>query len=157
MEIFVFDLDFTLWNAGDTFCSETSPPYTWVKEKLFDQHGRWIRLYPDTIKVLENLSSQKKIIAAASRTHQPSWANKLLELFDIDKYFDHKEIYQGSKQAHLKKIKEAFDVPYNKIIFFDDEERNIKDVSLLGVQCIHVRTGITNEIVNQILNSVRLI
>lgn len=152
MEIFVFDLDFTLWNAGDTFCSETNPPYCWVKEKLFDQQDRWIRLYPDTIKVLENLSAQKKIIAAASRTYQPSWANMLLEMFDIDKYFSHKEIYHGSKQAHLKKIKETFNVPYNKIIFFDDEERNIKDVSQLGVECILIRNGISHEIVNQILN-----
>ncbi|MGQ8338623.1 magnesium-dependent phosphatase-1 [Sunxiuqinia sp. A32] len=152
MEIFVFDLDFTLWNAGDTFCSETNPPYQWHNNKLLDQEGRLIRLYPETIDVLEKLSSQNKIIAAASRTHQPSWANKLLELFDIDRYFAHKEIYRGSKIAHLQNIKESFNVPFNKIVFFDDEERNIQDVSKSGVECIHVKAGIKQAHVNQILN-----
>jgi len=148
VKIFVFDLDFTLWNAGDTFCSETQPPYVWRKGKLMDKEGRWIRLYPNTIDVLEKLVSENKIIVAASRTHQPSWANKLLELFDIDKHFACKEIYAGSKIIHLKKIHELFNVPYNQIVFFDDEKRNIDDVSSLGANCILVKGGITLEYIN---------
>lgn len=142
MKIFVFDLDFTLWNAGDTFCSETQPPYSWRSGKLTDNKGRWIRLYPDTLKVLANLYAENKIIVAASRTHQPAWANELLQLFNIDKYFVRKEIYAGSKITHLQKIHESFNIRYDQIVFFDDEQRNIDDVSTLGVNCVLVNHGI---------------
>jgi len=152
MKIFVFDLDFTLWNAGDTFCSETKPPYNWKNGKLMDQEGRWIRLYPATIRVLEDLTSKDKIIVAASRTHQPAWANELLSIFDIDKYFAHKEIYAGSKISHLKNIHEIFNEPYDQIVFFDDEQRNISDVAKLGVTCIEVNNGISQHLIAQILS-----
>ncbi len=152
MEIFVFDLDFTLWNAGDTFCSETQPPYCWKNGKLYDQDDRWIRLFPETIDVLENLTSKNKIIAAASRTHQPDWANKLLELFNIDQYFNHKEIYRGGKTEHLTKIQRTFKVPFDKIVFFDDEQRNIDEVAKLGVTCVKVNNGISQNLITQILS-----
>lgn len=142
MKLFVFDLDFTLWNAGDTFCSETQPPYRWRGDKLIDEHERWIRLYPDTTNVLAQLSADNKLIAAASRTHQPLWANDLLQLFKIDRYFACKEIYAGNKITHLKNIHEFFKVPYNQMVFFDDEQRNIDDVATLGVHCVLISNGI---------------
>ena len=92
-----------------------------------------------------NLYSENKIIAAASRTHQPVWANNLLEIFNIDKYFACKEIYAGSKVTHLKKIHESFNIQYDQIAFFDDEQRNIDDVSKLGVNCVLVSNGIKIE------------
>lgn len=92
-----------------------------------------------------NLYSENKIIAAASRTHQPVWANNLLELFNIDKYFTCKEIYAGSKITHLEKIHKLFNVPYDQIVFFDDEKRNIDDVFTLGVNCVLVSNGIKLE------------
>ena len=122
MEVFVFDLDFTIWNAGDTFCSETSPPYFWNDEQLFDQQGRWIRLYPDSVGILKRLKKAGKILAVASRTNEPEWAKQLLQLFDIEKYFDIMEIYPGSKVTHLK---------------------NIQEVSLTGVKCVYVKNGLS--------------
>ena len=49
MEVFVFDLDFTLWDAGGGWCDTTNPPYFWKNGKLYDQSNDWIRLYPDVI------------------------------------------------------------------------------------------------------------
>ena len=38
----------------------------------------------------------------------------------------------------LRSIKEQSGVDYKDMLFFDDELRNIRDVSQLGVTCIHV-------------------
>ncbi len=145
MDIFVFDLDFTLWNAGDGWCDTTNPPYFWESGKLFDQSYNWIRLYPDVIKILKYLKENGKIIVAASRTFEPGWANDLIELFGIDSYFDLKEIYPSSKIQHFKQIQRHFQIPYNKMVFFDDENRNIEEVGNLGVEAVYVRNGIRFE------------
>ncbi|QGY47948.1 magnesium-dependent phosphatase-1 [Maribellus comscasis] len=150
-DVFVFDLDFTLWDAGGTWCDATNPPYVWRNNKLLDRSGRWISLYPDVIAVLEELKNQNKFIAAASRTYEPEWAQDLLNLFDIDKYFDTKEIYPASKISHFKKIRRFLDVPYQRMVFFDDEYRNIEDVSGLGVEAIFVRNGIDLKMVDKFL------
>lgn len=38
------------------------------------------------------------------------------------------------------------------MIFFDDEDRNIRDVSKLGVLSILVRNGVTKKVVNDALS-----
>jgi magnesium-dependent phosphatase 1 len=145
MKLFVFDLDFTLWNSGDTFCSETDPPYFRKDGELFDQKGRWIRLYPDTIRVLDKLADSKVGIAVASRSYSPENANSLLRIFDINRYFHRAEIYPGSKLRHLQTLQEHFSIPFNQIYFFDDEERNIADAVSLGVNSVHVTSGVSCE------------
>jgi len=143
MKVFVFDLDFTLWDAGGTWCDATNPPYRWQDSRLLDSSGRRIRLYDDVVMLLEELQKQGKGIAAASRTFEPGWAQDLLHLFDIDKYFDCKEIYPSGKTTHLKRIRDHFEVPYSDIVFFDDEYRNIADVQQLGVESVFVKDGIS--------------
>jgi len=150
IQVFVFDLDFTLWNAGDTFCSETNPPYLWEEGKLLDRSGRWMRLYPDTLEILNTLQSiDNIIIASASRTEIPGNAMQLMEVFDIGKYFNIKEIYPGSKIEHMKRIQEQVNCPFDQIVFFDDELRNIEIVSALGAKCVLVENGISLNLVNE--------
>ena len=151
MKIFVFDLDFTLWNAGDTWCDATNPPYRWSNKKLLDSSGSWIRLYDDVIYILEELKQRGKIIVAASRTYQPDWAQDLMHLLDIDKYFDLKEIYPRSKDKHFNRIRNHFEIPYDEMVFFDDEYRNINDVSRLGVETVFVKNGIKRNLVHTYL------
>ncbi|MBN2636341.1 MAG: magnesium-dependent phosphatase-1 [Prolixibacteraceae bacterium] len=150
-EIFVFDLDFTIWNAGDTFCSETNPPYLWKDRKLMDCSGRWMRLYPEVLKIFEMLKRQNKIIAIASRTLKPDWARQLIQLFMLDKFIDIIEIYPGGKNQHFKSINNQTKIPFNKMVFFDDEVRNIEDIRQLGVECVLIDNGINLEIINQYL------
>ena len=151
MKIFVFDLDFTIWNAGETWCDTTNPPYFWQNGKLLDQSNNWIRLYPDVIRILEELKKHNKFIVAASRTFEPEWAQDLLLLLDIDKYFDLKEIYPAGKIHHFRKIQNHFKLPFEQMVFFDDEYRNIEEVGQLGVNTVFVRSGITFELVSQFL------
>jgi len=151
MQVFIFDLDFTIWNAGDTFCSETNPPFLWENDGLFDRLGRLIWIYPDVIKILLELKKCHKIIAIASRTEKPAWANQLLQIFDIDKYFDIKEIYPGNKIEHLKNIQKKVNCPFDQIVFFDDEWRNIDDAKSLGVVSVKLDNGITFKIAKAFL------
>lgn len=143
MKLFVFDLDFTLWNAGDTWCDATQPPYYWENGQLLDQSGRWLRLYDDVRSILDRLKEDEKMIAAASRTYEPSWARNLLQLFEIESYFDVLEIYPNDKTKHLSRILKHTNVDANNVVFFDDEYRNIRDVSAMGIQSVFVDNGLS--------------
>jgi len=151
MKLFVFDLDFTLWDAGGTWCDATNPPYFWEGNSLLDQSGNEMLLYPDVIDILEELKENNRKIAAASRTYEPGWAQDLLHLFDIDKYFDLKEIYPNSKIAHFKRIQNYFKLPYSEMVFFDDEYRNIEEVGRLGVNVVFVDEGLQAPMVQKFL------
>ena len=48
----------------------------------------------------------------------------------------------------LLSIKKALGVEFKDMIFFDDEGRNIRDVSELGVLSILVKNGVTKKVVN---------
>ena len=151
MKLFVFDLDFTLWDAGGGWCDTTNPPYFWENGKLLDSSGDWIRLYDEVIDILDTLKSHDKYIVAASRTYQPGWAKDLLHLFDIEKYFDLKEIYPSNKIQHFHKIQKHFNIPYTEMVFFDDEYRNIEEVSELGVKAVYIKSGVDFSTVSQFL------
>lgn len=151
MKIFVFDLDFTIWDAGGTWCDATHPPYHWENKMLFDSQGAHIKLYDDVLGILEQLKENNKYIAVASRTYRPDWARELLHLFDIDKYFDLKEIYPESKINHFNKIKKHFNITYSEMVFFDDEYRNIHEVGNLGVKTVYVKNGINLSLLSPFL------
>ena len=146
-KIFVFDLDFTIWNAGDTWCDATHPPYYKQNREIFDQSGRWIRLYPDSKNILKRLKQSGLATAVASRTYQPEWANQLLRLFDIDYLFDFKQIYPSSKIRHFTALCRETGIKYSDMVFFDDEYRNIEEVKGLGVSCVLVGSGIDSALV----------
>jgi magnesium-dependent phosphatase 1 len=152
MIAFVFDLDFTLWDAGGTWCDCTNPPYFLEDGHIFDQTGSHIRLYPDVLKILQYLQQSKKNIAVASRTNEPGWARDLLSKFGISHYFDQMEIYPGSKATHLKNISKKLNIPFHEIVFFDDEYRNIEDTGKLGVNPVLVSRGVTFEMVKRFIN-----
>jgi magnesium-dependent phosphatase 1 len=145
----VFDLDFTLWDCGGTWCDHTNPPYYLQNGMIRDDDGRKIRLYDDVPEILAQLDDQQISMAVASRTSAPDWAYELMELFDIKKYFDYFEIYPGSKVSHFRSLREKTGLKYSDMIFFDDEYRNIEEVSALGVKTVFVQDGINNKIFNQ--------
>ena len=148
----VFDLDFTLWDCGGTWCDCTSPPYYRQNGVVHDAYNRKIRLYPDAYSILEALKEKQVKIAVASRTDKPEWADELMRLLNFKKFFDHFEIYPGSKLNHFKSLQHKTKVPYRDMVFFDDEYRNIKEVGQLGVEVIHVENGITAGLVKPYLN-----
>ncbi|XP_004390574.2 magnesium-dependent phosphatase 1 [Trichechus manatus latirostris] len=144
----VFDLDYTLWPFWvDT---HVDPPcHSSGDGTVRDSRGRTIRLYPDVPEILERLLGLGVPVAAASRTGEIEGANQLLELFDLVRYFVHREIYPGSKVTHFQRLQQKTGVPFSQMIFFDDEKRNIVDVSKLGVTCVHVQNGMNLQTLTQ--------
>jgi magnesium-dependent phosphatase 1 len=150
--LFIFDLDFTLWNCGGTWCDHTFPPYKKLNNNtVVDSQGLHIKLYEDTLAILEELKKQNIEMGLASRTGAPDWARQLLHLFEIENYFKHKEIYPNSKVVHFGSIQKKTGIPFNEMFFFDDETRNIEDVESLGVNCYFVENGINMQIIRAAL------
>lgn len=151
----VFDIDHTLWGFGvDTFCY--TPPYHIDKStgKLIDMSAKTIEAFPYAETVLKYVKSLDMKVAVASRTRYPSGAYTLLEMLNLKQHIDYFEIYPGVKTKHFERIHAESGVPYSDIIFFDDEERNIVDVSKLGVYAVLVDhdKGATEEVVKDSLS-----
>ncbi|XP_059954192.1 magnesium-dependent phosphatase 1 [Mesoplodon densirostris] len=147
-KLVVFDLDYTLWPFWvDT---HVDPPFHKNSDgTVRDRRGQAVRLYPQVPEVLERLQGLGVPVAAASRTGEVEGANQLLELFDLVRYFVHREIYPGSKVTHFERLQQKTGVPFSQMIFFDDEKRNIVDVSKLGVTSIHVQNGMSLQTLTQ--------
>ena len=138
----VFDLDFTLWDCGGTWCDCTRPPYRRTGGTVRDARGGEIVLYPDVRAILEYCREEGIIMALASRTDEPGWARELLDLLGVSGYFPHKEIYPGAKTTHLNRIRDQSGIGFESMAFFDDEMRNIRDARSLGVRGIYVEAGL---------------
>ncbi len=151
MKLIVFDLDFTLWNAGGTWCDHTYPPYRKDGGHVVDSNGSIIFLFPEVREIIEILHKRGYKIAIASRTHEPAWANELLNLFGINHFFNHKEIYPGSKIEHFQQLQHTTGIDFENMVFFDDEMRNIDDVTNLGVNAVLVHQGLTWDLVHEVV------
>ncbi len=148
----VFDLDFTLWDCGGLWIDCTGHPFRQGSDgSVTDSRGRRFRLYDEAESILEQLESCGIPLALASRTERPDWAAELLNLWSLDERFLWQEIYPGSKISHFESLREKTGIPFADMVFFDDEERNITEVSGLGVHCHHVKNGVNLNLVTDAL------
>lgn len=143
--LIAFDLDYTLWPFWvDT---HVTPPFHLKGKEVRDTFDQRVRPFPEASEVLERLAGEGYVLAAASRTGEVRGANQLLRLFDWDRHFSHKEIYPGNKKTHFSRIRGASGVEYSEMLFFDDEPRNIRDLTQVGVVSILVpKTGVNKKL-----------
>lgn len=144
--LIVFDLDFTLWDCGGTWCDCLSPPFRSRHGRVLDRGGRHVSFYRDVHPILDFCDQHTIIAALASRTEQPAWARELLDLLEATHRFAFAEIYPSSKRKHFAALRENTGVAYEEMLFFDDEMRNIIEVSRLGVTSVHVDEGLTDDL-----------
>jgi len=142
LELVVFDLDYTLWDAGGTWCDCLSPPFEKTGDRVVDQHRRWVRLYEDVPEILDALDEAGIPMGLASRTDQPEWARELLDLLGVRGRFEFEQIYPGSKTTHFAELRKQSGAAYESMVFFDDESRNIREVGAMGVKCVEVGRGV---------------
>lgn len=145
-KLVVFDLDYTLW----PFWIDThhSPPFTRRSRgntsEIVDGRGSRVPIYPDSESILQHLKSTPNIlVACASRTGAIDYAKKLLKTLNWTCLFDYIEIFPSSKISHFRNLSKATGIEFKDMLFFDDEQRNIVDVSELGVTCIHGDDGVS--------------
>ncbi|KAE8451738.1 hypothetical protein EG329_003195 [Mollisiaceae sp. DMI_Dod_QoI] len=154
-KLIVFDLDYTLWPFWvDTHVTpplKASPSHDSAK----DRFGESFAFYSDVPSILHNLRERGIKVGAASRTSAPDLGREMLRLLHIHEggegkkrkaieYFDHMEIYPGSKITHFTKLQRATGLKYEDMLFFDDEARN-RNVESLGVTMYLVRDGVTRK------------
>ncbi len=75
---------------------------------------------------------------AKKKDHDPLKPRKAIE------FFDHLEIYPGSKIRHFERLQKATGIGYEEMLFFDDERRN-REVERLGVTMWLVPDGVNCE------------
>ena len=149
----VFDLDLTLWHCGPLlWCDQLQPPiHQDADGTIHDANEVKISLYHEVPKILKKLTEDGYTLALASRTSAPHIAHQLLELFEIAHYFSYQEIYPSDKTVHFAALKEQTGIRYQEMIFFDDEPRNISDVTGIGAQAHLVTHGITHDLIRETL------
>ena len=120
-----------------------------------DRHKESWSFYSDIPSLLYQLRSKGIKIAAASRTHAPDLAREVLSLLHLDpahtggkktraiEYFDEFEVYPGSKMTHFKSLHRKTGLPYEDMLFFDDESRNMEVDRELGVLMVLVPKGVS--------------
>ncbi|CAK9784786.1 unnamed protein product [Cutaneotrichosporon oleaginosum] len=146
----VFDLDYTCWDLWiDT---DITPPLTRKGDELnqlTDRRGSSLCFYPELPALFAELKERRIHVAAASRTHTPELARDALNLLLLpaengvvraQSYFNTMEIYPGSKLRHFREIHRKTGIPYEQMLFFDDEHRNF-EVEQLGVTMVLITRG----------------
>ncbi|PIL34631.1 hypothetical protein GSI_03410 [Ganoderma sinense ZZ0214-1] len=127
------------------------PPSRW--------HNHKIAFYRDVPEILHRLREAGVTVAVASRTHTPDLARQALGLLLVPpaaghkakgeaptpavRFFDHLQIYPGSKIRHFQELHKQTGLPYSEMLFFDDEHRN-REVESLGVTFCLVQSGVND-------------
>ncbi|RKP15221.1 magnesium-dependent phosphatase-1 [Piptocephalis cylindrospora] len=165
----VFDLDSTFWDFGTELLA--GPPFRRNARTghVVDREGTVLSPYPESFDVVRTLHAEypDTLLALASRTATPDWAKAIAQLMlypptfpsppphpgsdgshkgtdrSLLSLFHHQQIYPGSKVKHFEAFQQDTGLPYEDMLFFDDEQRNIRDVSALGVVCIYVPGGLS--------------
>ncbi|XP_061358356.1 uncharacterized protein LOC133302568 [Gastrolobium bilobum] len=124
----VFDLDYTLWPFYCECRSKRDTP----------------SLYPHVKGILYALKDEGVDVAIASKSPTPDIATTFLDKLSIRSMFVAQEIFYSwtHKTDHFQRIHSRTGVPFNSMLFFDDDDNNIQVVSKMGVTSILVRNGI---------------
>ncbi|KAH7886595.1 magnesium-dependent phosphatase-1 [Phlebopus sp. FC_14] len=154
-KLIAFDLDYTLWDFWiDTHIAPPlkQDPTTGVVYDSRRRNPTTVEFYPDVPQILRDLRAANVSVAACSRTSASKLAREALRLIRIPsghdtlaagEYFDHLEIYVGSKIRHFKQLNKSTGIPYSDMLFFDDEPySNFEVEKELGVTFITVRNGL---------------
>lgn len=152
----VFDLDACCWfpemymlSAGSPFAKTKDPTI------MTTCRGERVRLLGDVRDIWRELHDSDARVAVASRCDVPEWARELLKTYEVTEGLtmwnvaEHVEIYKGSKQRHFRALHEKTSIPFDKMLFFDDDPENIYDVSKLGVTCVLTPDGVTRAVFNK--------
>ena len=122
-----------------------------------DQRGTPITVFDGAAHALSEINRMKKDmdlqVAISSRTDEPGWAYQLMKWLvasdgtPLSRCFeDHLiEISYADKSKHFESLNRKTGIPFEKMVFFDNEHWNIQSVSTLGVKCYHTPNGMTRE------------
>jgi magnesium-dependent phosphatase 1 len=61
-------------------------------------------------------------------------------------FIDHAAMYPRNKRHHFKQLLEDSGIAYEDMLFFDNDQSNIRHVEELGVTCIHCPDGLNHDV-----------
>ncbi len=103
IKLVIWDADNTLWNGT-----------VYYKDK------EAIKIKPGTKAALKELDKRDIISTLCSKNNYED-VDIMLEKFEIDKYFKESQVGWGLKSEAIKKLSKIFDVPFEEILFIDDD------------------------------------
>lgn len=128
---------------------------------MVDRLGTELTIHPGARIAIEEMLNRPRWrranvqIAYASRTDEPEWALEAMRLLRVcadnrgldvtlEDAVDHMEVYPvRSKTEQFHRIKAKSGVPFERMLFFDNEARNVREVATLGVCCVYTPDGMT--------------
>lgn len=136
-QLFVFDLDETLWTIQQKSLDPIRGPFEAVSSHDAESATARVHLFQGVRALLKSLHTQHKHVSLASRS-DPEVCEELLALFDIAHYFRHPQYgWQEKGTAVLNIIKAFRDIDQESIapqdtLFVDDYPANIDQVKGTG-------------------------
>ena len=131
-------------------------PHSTLSESPFLHHHRNIAVCSAhalaEINRLRDQEGHDIRAAVASKTDEPQWARVCMDYLvaadglSLSHCFgDLVEIAYSNKKEHLRRLHKTTGIPYEQMVFFDNEHYNITSVQQLGVKCIYTPDGMTTE------------
>lgn len=97
-------------------------------------------------------------VAIASKTDEPKWAHFCMKNLAVIHDDNKTSLYQmipnknlieinayANKTVHLTNLKNKTKIPFDSMVFFDNEYHNIRTVQKLGVKCVYTPDGMTRD------------
>eukprot|EP00040_Diaphanoeca_grandis_P016878 m.87552 g.87552 ORF g.87552 m.87552 type:complete len:179 (+) comp26085_c0_seq1:164-700(+) len=158
-----FDLDGTVWCPDMYQLWGGGAPFKVVGDgtkELRDRSHQPVVLLGAIGEILHELQTDAiwadTKVAWVSCTDEPSWADECLKKFHtsgnvpIGTIAHSSQIYKSNKKVHFQRLREQYaDVAYEDMIFFDNENGNIRNVSSIGVHSVFCPDGMTREVWNK--------
>ncbi|OAL33664.1 magnesium-dependent phosphatase-1 [Fonsecaea nubica] len=149
-----------------------------LNTRMLDRFGESFGFYSEVPQILAAAREKGILMSLASRTHAPDLARDMLKGLHIPastqgestekpdikplraiELFSHPQIYPGSKTTHFRRLQTQLaksppssavgTVPFEEMLFFDDEGRNRNVETELGVTFYLVPDGVNREEVDR--------
>jgi magnesium-dependent phosphatase 1 len=128
-----------------------------------DRRGTPITVFEGASHALSEINRQKKVkplkVGISSRTDEPRWALQIMQWLTVAdgtplaNCFDNNliEISYDNKSKHFMSLNRKTGIPFEDMVFFDNEYSNIQSVGSLGVKCYFTPEGMTKDVWNKCL------
>lgn len=154
-----FDLDGTIWTP-DMYMLESGSPFSVIGDgscEIRGARGEKVKLMGSSGHILHDLKNDNHWkeckISWVSRCDEPTWAVECLQKFvskglePLETIAHSSHIYGGDKKQHFRALQKEYPhIPFEDMIFFDNEMSNLRSVKQLGVFCVYCPNGMTQQI-----------